>query len=328
MTEKIRWGVLGTADIAHGCFIPGLQLADNAELYAIAGRSLEKAKKFQKEFGFEKAYGSYDELLNDSLVDAVYVPLPNHLHAEWAMKAMKKGKHVMCEKPLALSREQAKEMFDCARENGVILMEAFAYLHSPFTQALKNELTGGTIGEVRYMENAFIVQECLPDNIRLTKEWGGGSMYDLGVYCTSQMLYLLEDTPVKVRGCAEFDRGGIDLLTSGQLEFKNGARGCFDCGMILPRSEEQCVARVQIHGAKGSIKANLAYFNQCGKMEYTVTTDGQSVIKTVDVPHNYSLEAQQMGRCILAGEAPHVTEDFSLQVANVTDRMLSAIGFQ
>ena len=124
MTEKIRWGVLGTADIAHGCFIPGLQLADNAELYAIAGRNLEKAKKFQKEFGFEKAYGSYDELLNDSLVDAVYVPLPNHLHAEWAMKAMKKGKHVMCEKPLALSREQAKEMFEKIGKNyGIVLEE-------------------------------------------------------------------------------------------------------------------------------------------------------------------------------------------------------------
>ncbi|MBO2517233.1 MAG: gfo/Idh/MocA family oxidoreductase [Clostridiales bacterium] len=325
--KKVRWGILGTADIARGCFIPGLQIADNAELYAVAGRNIDKANAFREQFGFEKAYGSYDELLDDSAVDAVYVPLPNHLHAEWAMKAMKKGKHVICEKPLAISKEQAQDMFRCARENGVFLMEAFAYLHSPYTKTLKEEISSGAIGKVRYIENAFIVQECLPDNIRLTKEWGGGSMYDLGVYCTSQMLYLLDSMPFSVRGCAEYSTGGVDLFTSVQMQFPEGITACFDCGMILPRSEEQCVTRLQIHGTEGSIRSNLQYFNQCGKLSYTVTNRNGTVEKTVDVPHNYALEAQQFGRCILNGESPLVTEDFSLRVAEITDTALDAIGF-
>ena len=130
--EKVRWGVIGTAGIARGETIPGMLLAENCELYAVAGRSLEKAKSFRDAFGFRKAYGSYDELLADPAVEAVYIPLPNDLHCEWSIRALQAGKHVLCEKPLAVSEEQAKRMFEAAEKNGVYLMEAFAYLHSPF----------------------------------------------------------------------------------------------------------------------------------------------------------------------------------------------------
>ena len=143
--SKIKWGVLGTADIARGCTIPGMQQADNCELYAIAGRSMEKAQLFKEQFGFEKAYGSYDELLCDENVQAVYIPLPNHLHLEWTLKALRAKKHVLCEKPMAMNAKETEEMFCCAKENGVLLMEAFAYLHSPFVKAVKEELEFNSI---------------------------------------------------------------------------------------------------------------------------------------------------------------------------------------
>ena len=134
--ENIKWGVLGTAGIARGQTIPAMKTAENCTLFAIAGRSLEKAKEFRQEFGFEKAYGSYEALLNDPEVEAVYIPLPNDLHCEWTIRALNAKKHVLCEKPLAVSKAQEESMFRAAEENGVHLMEAFAYLHSPVTAAI------------------------------------------------------------------------------------------------------------------------------------------------------------------------------------------------
>ncbi len=137
---SVKWGVLGTANIAKGCTIPGMLAADNCELYAIAGRDENKAKRFQDEFGFEKVYVGYDKLLEDPDVQAVYIPLPNHLHKEWVIKALKAGKHVLCEKPLALNAADAEEMYETAKENNVHLMEAYAYQHSPYMESLKADL--------------------------------------------------------------------------------------------------------------------------------------------------------------------------------------------
>ncbi len=169
---SVKWGVLGTAGIARGCTIPGMIEADNCELYAIAGRDAAKAESFQKEFGFKKAYTGYDKLLEDPDVQAVYIPLPNNLHKEWVIKALKAGKNVLCEKPLALNAGDVKEMFDTAKENNVILMEAFAYLHSPYIESLKADIQNGTIGDVDYIETAFLTQGYI-DDIRIRRETGG-----------------------------------------------------------------------------------------------------------------------------------------------------------
>ena len=133
---SVKWGVLGTANIAKGCTIPGMLLAGNCELFAIAGRNEAKAESYKNEFGFKKAYVGYDKLLEDPDVQAVYIPLPNNLHKEWVIKALKAGKHVLCEKPMALNADDAGEMFAVAGENNVILMEAYAYLHSPYIESL------------------------------------------------------------------------------------------------------------------------------------------------------------------------------------------------
>ena len=144
----VKWGVLGTAAILDRSTAAAMQQAENCELYAIAGRNPEKVARFQQKYGFAVAYSSFDELLADPQVQAVYIPLPNAMHCEWTIRALNAGKHVLCEKPLAPSEADARAMFDAARANGVLLMEAFAYLHSPFVKAVKAELDNGTVGKI------------------------------------------------------------------------------------------------------------------------------------------------------------------------------------
>ena len=323
--RKINWGVLGTAGIAKGQTIPGMLLAENCTLYAIAGRSMEKAEQFKAQFGFEKAYDSYEALLADPAVEAVYIPLPNHLHYEWVIKAAKAGKHILCEKPLAPTAAQAAEMQAAAKENGVLLMEAFAYLHSPLIAALKKELDSGVIGEVRYLENAFVTSDYDISNIRMRRETLGGSLYDLGCYCISQSIWLLGE-PERVSAAADFSGKGVDRLTTGFLTYPDGVRAAFTCGMLLATEQDRRIDRLQIHGTKGVLRTD-AEFNQTGRLSYQIVTDDQVITRYVDTPQNYSLEVAQLGRCIASGEQPHVSSDFTLAVARTLDKALAAIGY-
>lgn len=324
--SKVKWGVLGTAGIARGCTIPGMKLADNCELYAIAGRSKEKADEFKAEFGFEKAYGSYDELLADSEVQVVYIPLPNDIHYEWVMKAINAGKNVLCEKPMAPTAKQAEELFAAAKANNVILMEAFAYLHSPYVSAVKSEIESGVIGKVCYMESAFLTQGYDMSNIRMHKELYGGATYDLGCYSTSMILWMLDKEPSKIQAVSEFTDEKIDIFTTAFLQFDDGTRASINCGMVFDKTHPARMDRLYIHGDKGYIKSYTG-FNMDGDLEYTVCVDGVETVKTVNSRQNYCLEIEQMGRCILDGENQHVTPGFSVKNAKVIDGILSSIGY-
>ena len=324
--RKVKWGVLGTAGIAKGCTIPGMVEAENCELYAIAGRSPEKVKAYQDEFGFEKAYGSYEELLADPQVEAVYIPLPNTLHCEWTRKAIDAGKHVLCEKPLAPSAEKAAELIAAANEKGVFLMEAFAYLHSPLTKAVKAELDSGSIGEILYMESAFITSDYDLHNIRMRKETLGGCTYDLGCYSTSQILWMFGEEPENIQAVGDFSEQGIDVYTTGLLSFHSGKKAAFNCGMLLKTDEDKRIDRFQIHGTKGCIRSE-AQFNQQGVLQYVLTTDEGEWVKTVEAPHNYRLEVEQLGRCITEGETPYVSNEFTMRNARTLDKILEAIGY-
>lgn len=324
--RKINWGVIGTAGIAKGCTIPGMKLAENCNLYAIAGRSMAKAESYQKEFGFEIAYDSYEALLADPKVEAVYIPLPNELHYEWTIKALKAKKHVLCEKPLAPTPAQVREMFACAKENGVFLMEAYAYLHNPLMAAIKNEIKSGAIGDVLYMESQFITSDYDISNIRMRKETYGGALYDLGCYNTSQILWMLEEDPVKVQAIADFSDQNIDTYTTGLLTFADGKKAHFICGMVLATDQDRRIDCLRIHGTKGDIRTD-AHFNQDGDLSYTLTIGDASVVKCVPTPQNYSLEAAQLGRSITDGEQPHISEAFSLQNAKLMEKILDLIGY-
>lgn len=327
--RKVKWGVLGTAGIAKGQTIPGMKEAKNCELYAIAGRSLEKATAFQTEFGFKKAYGSYEELLQDEEVEAVYIPLPNTMHYEWTVKALEAKKHVLCEKPLAPSEEIAKKMIEAANKNGVLLMEAFAYLHSPFTKAIKQEIDNKTIGDVVYMESTFITEGYDISNIRMRRDTLGGCLYDLGCYNTTQILWMLEEEPERVLAISDFSEENIDIYTTAILNFKSGKRASLNCGMILSDKIENRFDRIdsfRIHGTKGSIRSEVQ-FNQCGKLSYVISIGDREETRIVDTPQNYRLEVEQFGRCILDGEELHVSHEFTLKNAKLMDRILKEIKY-
>lgn len=321
--RQVRWGVLGTAGIARGQTIPGMRLAQNCRLYAIAGRSLDKARQFQAEFGFEKVYDDYEALLRDPQVQAVYIPLPNDLHAPWVKKALESGKHVLCEKPLALNAREAEALFDAAEKNGVCLMEAFAYLHSPIVAALQKEIADGAVGQIHYIESSFIGGLPRAEDYRMRKEAGGGAAYDLGCYGVSMALALMGREPEQVRAVAQFHPRGVDVFTSALLLYDDGALAHVDCGM-LPSGGR--IDRLVIRGERGEITSPVA-FNQAGDIPYTVARDGRRETKWVHAPNNYQLEVEQLGRCVLNGEKPAVSRDFSLMAARVTDRILDAIGF-
>lgn len=324
---KVKWGVLGTASIAKGCTIPGMIKADNCELYAIAGRNIDKAKSYKEEFGFEKAYGDYESLLADENVQAVYIPLPNDLHYEWCMKAIAAGKNVLCEKPLAPTKQQAQELFDAAKKAGVVLMEAFAYLHTPYIAMLKEELDKKTIGDIRYIESAFMVQSCKPDNIRMKRANYGGAMYDLGCYCISLFVWLLGMAPESAQGLAEFTDEKIDIFSTSYLHFPGGIRASLNCGMVFGDEHDSRMDRLYIKGSKGYIKSDTEY-NQEGDLSYTVyTDDGKIETKTVKVKQNYCLEVENLGRCITDGQEQHVTPEFSVMNAEAMDMALSSIGY-
>lgn len=324
--KMIKWGVLGTASIAKGCTIPGMKLADNCELYAIAGRSMDKAKAFQEEFGFEKAYDNYEALLADEEIQAVYIPLPNNLHYEWCMKAIEAGKNVLCEKPLAPNEKQARELFAAAKAKGVVLMEAFAYLHTPYIAALKQEIQNQSIGELKYIESAFMVQSCAPTDIRMFKETYGGAFYDLGCYCTSLMGWIMDSEIVKAQAISEYSEENIDLFTTAYMTFDNGVRASLNCGMIFGRDRNSRMDRLYIHGSKGYIKSDTEY-NQAGDLSYTICIDGKLEVKTVNAKHNYQLEVEQLGRCITDNETPYVSPEFSIMNAKNMDVVLEAMGY-
>ena len=323
--SKVKWGVLGTANVASWGTIPGMLKSESCELYAIAGRSIEKAETYKKRFCFEKAYGSYDELLQDSEVQAVYIPLPNNLHKEWVLKALKAGKNVLCEKPIALNADETEEMYRTAKECGVLLMEAYAYLHSPYIKSLVNDVKSGLIGEVDYIETAFVTQGYKED-IRLHKELGGGAMYDLGCYCTTMLLSLIDSKPEYVKASADFSDEGIDLMTAGLIRFENGVRASFNVGMILGKDTDYRFDRLYIHGSKGYIKSDVEY-NQEGNVFYRIYLGEDVIVRDISVPNNYSLEVEQFSRCVLGEETPYVTSEFTINNAKLIDSVLSEIGY-
>ena len=323
--EKVKWGVLGTANIAKGCTIPGMQQVDTCELYAIAGRDINKALKFKDDFGFQKAYGSYEELIEDSEVQAIYIPLPNGLHLKWVKEALQHKKHVICEKPLALNASAARDMFETAKANGVVLMEAYAYLHSPYIKSLKADIDSGLIGEIDYIESEFLTQGYSED-IRLYKDQGGGAMYDLGCYCTTMILSLIDSTPTSVIANARYTELGVDELTNAIIKFKNGVNATFTVGMILGKDSGSRFDKLYIHGSKGAIRSDVE-FNQSGELSYKIYLDKEIIERKIFVPQNYSLEIAQLNSCILNGEPQHITPDFSIKNAELMDEVFRKIDY-
>ena len=248
--SKIRWGVLGTAKIGTEQVIPAMQAGKYCEIMAIASRNLDKAQAAARRLGIPKAYGSYEEPLADPDIDAIYNPLPNHLHVPWSIKALDAGKHVLCEKPIGLTAAEAQELLEAAQKRPQLkVMEAFMYRHHPQWQRARQLVAEGKIGDLRTIQSFFSYYNTNPGNIRNQAEIGGGGLLDIGCYCISVARFLFDHEPHHVCGTIEYDpQMQIDRLASGILEFAKGT-ATFTCSTQLTNHQ-----RVSIYGKFGSLE--------------------------------------------------------------------------
>ncbi|MGN7453524.1 Gfo/Idh/MocA family protein [Paenibacillus pasadenensis] len=300
-SAKLRWGVLGAAGIARGSVIPGLLRSQLNEVKALASRDRDKARRTADEFGIEAAYGSYEELLSDDSIEAVYIPLPNHLHREWTIRALEAGKHVLCEKPLALTAAEAEEMALAAQKAGRQLAEAFMYRHHPRYAMIREVIASGEIGDLRSLHGTFTFNSSgSSGNVRFVKEWGGGGLYDVGCYPISvaRMLIGAEPEAVTARALFSPEHGGVDMMASGLLEFPGGLGVTFDCGMWGAFRN-----KLEVLGTDGILEVPSAFMAGLeGETGFYVTTG--SGRRYVDVPQvdHFSLEADDFARTVLHGE--------------------------
>jgi D-xylose 1-dehydrogenase (NADP+, D-xylono-1,5-lactone-forming) len=306
--SKIKWGILSTANIAKKALIPALQDAEYADVTAIASLS-GRAEEAAKEFSIPKAYQSYEELLDDPEIQAVYIPLPNTMHKEWVTKAARKGKHVLCEKPAALTAGDVEEMAAECESNNVLFMEAFMYQFHPQHRRVKELIEEGAIGEVRHMQSVFTFKMDLeknPENIRLNKELGGGSIWDVGCYCIHSTRYILGREPSEVYVKASLhDEFGVDTKAVGILSFENGITASFESGFEQPMKDTY-----EISGTKGTIKVPFAYRPDRfpgGRVSIAITDEKGEEREEVLEGNPYVIQVNHFSKCILEKRKPVYT---------------------
>jgi predicted dehydrogenase len=254
MTDRVRWGVLGVAAIATKKVIPAMQQAGNCEIVAIASRNAERAAHAAGQLGIARHYDSYQALLDDDEIDAVYIPLPNNLHAEWTIRAAKAGKHVLCEKPLAMNAAEAATVVIACEQAGVLLMEAFMYRLHPQWVAARELVAAGRIGELRSINAVFTYHNVDPANIRNVAEYGGGALMDIGCYPINVARMMFGAEPTQVHAAIRRDPTfGTDVLTSAVLDF-DGRQATFVCSTQLEPDQ-----RVDLLGTEGRLTIEIPF---------------------------------------------------------------------
>jgi predicted dehydrogenase len=293
---KVRWGVLSTAKIGTKKVIPAMQLGKYCEMTAIASRNLDKAQATARQLGIPKAYGSYEELLADPDIDAIYIPLPNHLHVPWSIKALNAGKHVLCEKPIGLTTAQAQELLDAAQKRPQLkVMEAFMYRHHPQWQQARQLVDEGKIGDLRTIQSFFSYYNTDPDNIRNKAEIGGGGLMDVGCYCISLSRFIFGTEPERICGIMEYDpQFKTDRLTSGVLDFSVGT-STFTCSTQLTPYQ-----RVNIFGTEGRVEIEIPFNappDQPCKMWHQYGTEIDEIV--LDVCNQYTIQGDLFSQAVL-----------------------------
>jgi predicted dehydrogenase len=272
-TKKLRWGILGVAAINQR-LLPSFARARNLTLNGIASRSIDRAQAAAKAAGIPQAYGSYEALLDDLTIDVVYIPLPNHLHAEWTRKAADRGKHVMCEKPLTPTAPEAAELVAYCRAKKVKLMDGFMWPHHPRTAMLRERLQSGAIGKVRRVTGTFTFQLPLDaTNIRLQPAAAGGSLLDVGCYPVYGIRWVFGQEPVRVWATARYEFG-VDVAMNGLLWFPDGGMASFDCGFVHPLRQW-----LEIVGETGTISVAEMWVPR-SRTDFELQRDGSTLERT------------------------------------------------
>lgn len=252
--EPVRWGVLSTADIGLEKVIPAMQRSELSSVTAICSRSTEKAAAAADSLGIDRSYGTYEELLADDSIEAVYIPLPNHMHLEWAIEAAESGKHVLCEKPLAMTADDAMEMVEACDRSGVRLMEAFMYRLHPLWVETKRLVDSGAIGLLQVVDIVFSYFNDDPTNIRNIRDAGGGALYDIGCYAVNASRLLFGSEPTDVKSTIVRDEAmGVDVVTAAVLRFGDGTAS-FVCSTRMEPDQ-----RVDIYGTEGRLSVDIPF---------------------------------------------------------------------
>ncbi len=300
--ERLRMGVLSTAKIAIKHVIPALRRSDRWDLVAIASRDEERARGVASDLGIARAHGSYEALLADAEVDAVYLPLPNHLHAPWTLAAAEAGKHVLCEKPLAMDAAEAEGMIAACRAAGVVLMEAFMYRFHPQWVRVRELVASGELGEVHTIQSIFAYDNHDPANIRNIAAYGGGGLMDIGCYCIDASRMLFGAEPDRTAGIVHLDPAfGTDIRASGLLGFSDGRAATFTCATQSAPDQ-----RVHVIGTAAHVTVERPFNVPPDQPTRLLITPGwpQHPPQTIEIApaDHYTLQLDAFARAIVEGE--------------------------
>lgn len=303
--KKLKWGVLSCADIGLRAIVPALQQARNCEVVAISSRDPERARRAAADRGILRAYGDYTAVLADPEVEAVYVPLPNSLHTEWCVRAAEHSKHVLCEKPLALSVAEVDAIAVAASHHGVLAMEAMMYRLHPQTAKVMEIVRSGALGAVEMVSAMFTYHVPNPHDIRLKGSLGGGVLADVGCYCVSVARMVMEGEPVEAMGRARFGpNSDVDEVFAGLLRFSGGRVATFGCALHAPRQQEY-----HITGTEASLTVTVPFAPGVDDRVLVVRrgwqrgkeTEERIVVPGVD---QYRLLVEHFADCVMAGAQP------------------------
>jgi predicted dehydrogenase len=328
MAAKLRWGILSTADIARKKVIPGMRTSPRSEVLAIGSRDEARGRAAADELGIPRVHGSYAALLADLDIDAVYIPLPNHLHREWTVAAARAGKHVLCEKPLALTAADAEQMVEACEREGVRLMEAFMYRLHPSWVAVREAVASGRIGRLVTVQSWFGYHNDDPANIRNILDVGGGALYDIGCYCVNLSRMLFDGEPTRVAAAIERDpAGGTDVVTHGLLVFERGIAS-FACSTRTETDQ-----RVHIYGTEGRISIDIPFNIPPDRpTRVRVVHGGNPPVDpavetlTFDAADPYGVEAEAFAAAILDGTPTPVPPHDAIANLRVLERLFEAAG--
>ncbi len=293
--ERVRWGVLGVANIAIRAVMPAIQHARGSRLVAIASRTTSRAQEAAQRLNIPRAYGSYETLLGDPDVQAVYIPLPNSMHREWTLRCAQAGKHVLCEKPLSLTAAECEEMVAACRRHGVVLMEAFMYRFHPRTARVAQMVTDGTIGDARLVRSSFTFAVRDPRNVRLQRDLGGGALYDVGCYGVNISRMLLGE-PREVFAYGHVGASGVDESVGAVLRFDADRLALVDCGLKLSRREEY-----EVVGTDGRLTVPAAFLPGTADAEIHLTRGTERTVLTVPGTDEYQCMIEHFEDVVASG---------------------------
>jgi D-xylose 1-dehydrogenase (NADP+, D-xylono-1,5-lactone-forming) len=291
--HRVKWGIISTADINRKV-IPGAHASPKVDLVAVASRDQARADAYAETWEIERAYGSYEALLADPEIEAVYISLPNTLHCDWSVKALEAGKHVLCEKPLSRHTGEVEAAFDAADRAGLLLSEAFMYRHNPQTKKLTQLVEDGAIGELRFVRSVFSYSLYDEDNIRLRPDVEGGALMDVGCYNVSGSR-LLGGEPEKAFGEAWFGPSGTDWVLAGTLRFPGDVIGTFHCGTALPEQDE-----LEVIGSEASLFLDDPW--HCTVPVIELRREGEVERIEIEPQDSYRLELENLSDAIRGEE--------------------------